>query len=80
MVLNMMTMFPEYIPEHDHEFSFENKVNVSFGYGTLIDFYDEDDTLLFSLDPSDLSVIYAAYRAMVREKLEEDGWSNKEIL
>lgn len=68
-------MFPEYIPVYDHEFSFDSGISISFGNGTRIDFYDEDDERLLSLDPADLSIICAAHRAMVREILEERVWS-----
>ena len=71
-------MFPEYIgPEHTGEFTFESGINISFGDGSMIDFYNEEDDLILRMDPEEISIIYSSYRAMVRERLEEQMWSGR---
>jgi hypothetical protein len=69
------------IPDFFNSITFDNGICVEFNEESMIIFYDSnDDGEVMRLDPSDLTTLYSAYRGMVREKLEEDGWSNKEIL
>jgi hypothetical protein len=68
------------VPDFFHSITFDNGIIVEFNHESTIMFYNSDDERIMQLDPSDMMILYSAYRGMVREKLEEDGWSNKEIL
>ena len=59
------------------EFEFtllSNGLIVAFNETSKIEFFDKDDECVFMLDPSELSILYAAHRAMVREIIEEKKW------
>lgn len=68
------------IPEFFHSITFDNGITVEFNHESTLNFYNSDEEMIMQLDPVDMTTIYATYRAMVREHLEEDGWSNQEIL
>ena len=68
------------IPEFFHSITFDNGITVEFNHESTLNFYNSDEEMIMQLDPIDMTTIYATYRAMVREYLEEDVWSNKEIL
>jgi len=68
------------IPDFFHSITFANGICAEFNEESTIIFYNSDDEKIMSIDPSDMMALYASYRAMVRERLEEEGWSNKEIL
>jgi len=63
-----------------HSIAFDNGIYTEFGHDSTIMFYNSNDKMIMQLDPSDLMVIYASHRAMVRECMEEGVWSNKELL
>lgn len=48
-------------------------VDVVFDEESLIQFCKGDDIIL-SLDPTDLSTVYGAYRQMQKERIEEETW------
>ena len=61
------------------EFEFtllSNGLIVAFNETSKIEFFDKDDECIFMLDPSELSILYAAYRTMVKETIEEENWHN----
>jgi len=63
------------VPDFFHSITFENGVSVEFNEESTIMFYNQDsDEPIMMLDPSDLSTIYAAYRMLVKERLEESCW------
>ena len=68
------------IPDFFHSIILDDGTIVEFNQESTIMFYNSDEERIMQLDPSDLMVLYASYRAMVRERLEERMWSNKEIL
>jgi hypothetical protein len=68
------------IPDFFRSITLDNGISIEFNEESTINFYDSNDEKIMQLDPTDLTTLYATYRAMVRERLEEDAWSNKEIL
>ena len=67
------------IPDFFHSITFDNGICVEFNEASTINFYNSDDEKIMQLDPSDIMILYSAHRGMVRERFEEDMWSNKEI-
>ena len=65
------------IPDFFRSITFDNRISVEFNEKSTINFYDSDDEMIMQLDPSDLTTLYAAHRAMVREIMEEDIWTDK---
>lgn len=68
----MMLNIPQ---SHEHVYSlqFESDICATFGHETLIDLYDtETDELIASIDPTDLTSLYHAYRGMVYDAIRED--------
>ena len=65
------------IPDFFHSITFDNGICTEFDEESTINFYDSNGEIMMRLDPSDLTTIYAAYRAMVRERLEEEVWSTR---
>lgn len=55
----------------DHILKFNNDITAEWDRTSRIVFY-RGELELFSLDPSDLSNLYGAYRQMKREILEEE--------
>ena len=74
-----MMIEPDYTPDFFHSFTFDNGIIVEFNDESTINFYNIGEELVMTLDPSDLTTLYAAYRAMIRENLEEDRWSDHTI-
>lgn len=67
------------IPDFFRSIIFDSGVSVEFDSESLISFYNVDnDGLVIRLDPSELTTLYAAYRAMVKERLEEERWGSAE--
>lgn len=62
------------IPDFFHSMTFDNGIIVEFNQESMIMFYNSDDEKIMQLDPGDLTMLYAAYRAMVREGMEECAW------
>lgn len=60
--------------------SFGIGITAEFSHESLIMFYNSDDEEIMRLDPEDMMMLYSAHRGMVRERLEERAWGNKEIL
>lgn len=67
------------VPDFFHSITFDSGITVEFNNESPINFYDSDDERIMQLDPSDMMILYSAYRGMVRERLEEEVWSDKEI-
>jgi len=66
------------IPDFFKSITFDNGVVVEFNEESNIRFYnDVEDEAIMCLDPSDLSTLYASYRNMVKEQIEERHWSGK---
>lgn len=68
------------IPDFFRSMAFDTGITAEFNHESLIMFYNSDDEEIMRLDPNDVMILYSAYRGMVRERLEERMWSNKEIL
>lgn len=66
------------IPDFFHRITFDNGISVEFNQESTVNFYDSDDEEIMRIDPSDVMIIYQAYRGMVRERCEEDGWRGEE--
>lgn len=60
------------------EFTTSMGITVFFDRNSTVQFYnkEKDDELVMQLDPSDLKAIYAAYRLMEKEALEEEKISS----
>ena len=67
------------VPDFFHSFTFDNGIIVEFNKESTINFYNTEEELIMRLDPSDLTTLYAAHRAMVREIMEEGVWSDHTI-
>ena len=67
------------IPDFFHSITFDNGIIAEFNEESTIMFYNSDEEKIMQLDPSDLMILYSAYRGMVRERLEEEMWDNKAI-
>ena len=55
----------------ERQFEFPNKVLVIFDNESTIKFYKKDE-LILQLDPSELSVLWASYKAMAEESYQND--------
>lgn len=48
-----------------------SKMLCEFSEDSLIQFFNENDDVVFSMDPTELSLIYGAYRQMEKEMAED---------
>jgi len=69
------------VPGFFQSITFGNDITVEFNEESTINFYDKSsDEAIMRFDPTDLSTLYAAYRTMVRERLEEARWRGEELI
>jgi hypothetical protein len=61
----------------EYDFKLLDGTGVSFSEHSGIEFYDENDNDIITIDPTELTLIYSAYRAMIREMVEEKKWAGK---
>ena len=72
-------MFDVYhAPEPTQSITFDSRICAEFNHESQITFYDENEDEIMMLDPSDLSTLYHAYRACVKEHLQEERWKGKD--
>lgn len=67
------------IPDFFRSITFDNGNIAEFNEESMIMFYNSDEEKIMQLDPADLTTLYATYRAMVRERLEEGMWGDESI-
>lgn len=70
--------FIEDDPDFFHSMTFGDGVTAEFNNISTVMFYNSDGERIMQLDPGDMMMLYAAYRAMVREGLEEEAWHGEE--